>query len=92
MPRIHDASKREENSFERMDSQEYENRLSLGHKFAVMKIDTVLKFVDKYVTEPMPTKEEDDIASGKPIAKARPRQKPTETLTSVSIPFVKENG
>ena len=37
--------------------------------------------VDKYVT-----KEEEDIASGKPIAKARPRQKPTVTLISVSIP------
>ena len=35
----------------------------------------------------MPTAKEEDIASGKPIAKARPRQKPTVTLTSVSIPF-----
>ena len=42
--------------------------------------------VDKYVTESMLTKEEEDIASVKPIAKARPRQKPTVTLTSVSIP------
>ena len=37
------------------------------------------------MTEAMLTKEEEDIASGKPIAKARPRHKPTETLTSVSI-------
>ena len=42
--------------------------------------------VDKYVTESMLTKEEEDIASGKPIAKARPLQKPTVTLTPVSIP------
>ena len=41
--------------------------------------------VDKFVTESMTTKEE-DIASGKPIAKARPRQKPTVTLTPVSLP------
>ena len=44
--------------------------------------------VDKYVTESMLTKQEEDTASGKPIAKARPRQKPTETLTSVSIPLL----
>ena len=31
--------------------------------------------IDKYVTEPMLTKKEEDIASVKPIAKARPRQK-----------------
>ena len=49
--------------------------------------------VDKYVTESMLTKEEDDIASEKPIAKARPRPKPAITLTSVSIPVrMKENG
>ena len=46
----------------------------------------IVNGVDKYVTESMLTKEEEDIASGKPIAKARPRQKPTETLTSVSFP------
>ena len=34
----------------------------------------------------MLTKEEEDIASGKPIAKARPRQKPTVTMNPVSIP------
>ena len=42
--------------------------------------------VDKYVTESMLTKEEEDTASEKPNAKARPRQKPTVTQTSVSIP------
>ena len=36
----------------------------------------------------MLTKKEEDIASVKHIAKARPRQKPTETLTSVSIPVL----
>ena len=36
----------------------------------------------------MLTKKEEDIASGKPIAKARPRQKHTVTLTSVSIPVL----
>ena len=39
----------------------------------------------KYVTESMLTKEEDDTASVNTIAKARPRQKPTVMLTSVSI-------
>ena len=34
----------------------------------------------------MLTMKEEDMASGKPIAKARPRQKLTVTLTSVSIP------
>ena len=45
----------------------------------------IVNGVDKYVSESMLTKKEDDIASGKPIAKARPRQKPTVTLISVSI-------
>ena len=36
----------------------------------------------------MLTKEEEDVASGKPIAKARPRQKPAVTLTSISIPVL----
>ena len=44
--------------------------------------------VDKFVTESMLAKEEEDTASGKPMAKARPRQKPTVTLTSVSIPVL----
>ena len=46
----------------------------------------IVSGVDKNVTESMLTTKEEDIASGKPIAKARPRQKPTVTLTSVSIP------
>ena len=45
----------------------------------------IVNGVDKYVTESMLTKEEEERASGKPIAEARPRQKPTVTLTSVSI-------
>ena len=44
--------------------------------------------VGKYVTDSMLTKEVDDIASEKPIAKARPRRKPTVTVTSVSIPVL----
>ena len=32
MPRIHNASMQKEDSSERMDSQEYEDRSSLGHK------------------------------------------------------------
>ena len=44
--------------------------------------------VDRYVTESMPTAKEEDTASVKPIAKARPRQKPAVTLTSVSIPVL----
>ena len=48
----------------------------------------IVNGVDRYVTESMPTAKEEDIASGKPIAKARPRQKPTVTLTSDSIPVL----
>ena len=48
--------------------------------------------VDKYVTESMLTKKEEDIASEKPVAKARPRQKPTVTLASVSIPVLERKG
>ena len=44
----------------------------------------IVNCVDNNVTELMLTKEEEDTASGKPSAKARPRQKPTVTLTSVS--------
>ena len=50
----------------------------------------IVNGVDKYVTESMLTKKEEDIASVKPIAKARPRQKPTVTLTSVSIPVLEK--
>ena len=46
----------------------------------------IVNGVDKYVTESMLTKEDEDTASGKPIVEARPRQKPTVTLTPVSIP------
>ena len=45
----------------------------------------IVNGVDKYVTESMLTREEEDIASVKHIAKARPRRKPIITLTSVSI-------
>ena len=45
MTRIYDASKREEDSCERMDSQGYEHRSGLEHKqFAIMMIDTVSNF------------------------------------------------
>ena len=47
--------------------------------------DRIVNGVDTFVTESMQTKEEEDIPSGKPIAKARPRQKPTVTLAPVSI-------
>ena len=88
-----------------MDSQEYEDWSSLGHKVcrheARYSIEVLVQsvFQDRTaswvrivngvgnnVTESMLTKEEEDIALWKPIAKARPRQKPTVTLTSVSIP------
>ena len=49
----------------------------------------IVNCVDTYVTESMLAKKEQDIASGNPIAKARPRQKPTRTLTSISIPVLK---
>ena len=52
----------------------------------------IVNGVDRCVTESMPTAKEEEIASVKPIAKARPWQKPTVTLTSVSIPVLKGNG
>ena len=48
----------------------------------------IVNGVDRYVTESMPTAKEEDIASEKPIAKARPRQKSTVTLISVSVPVL----
>ena len=52
----------------------------------------IVNGVDKYVTESMLTKKEEDIALGKPIAKARPRQKPTdsgeERVTAKSKPMM----
>ena len=48
----------------------------------------IVNGVEMYVTEPMLTKKEENIASEKPIAKARPRQKVTVKLTSVSIPVL----
>ena len=48
----------------------------------------IVNGIDKYVTEPMLTKKEEDIASGKTIAKARPRQKPAVTSISVSVPVL----
>ena len=48
----------------------------------------IMNCVDTYVTESALTKKEEDTALGNPIAKARPRQKPTGTLTSVSIPVL----
>ena len=41
--------------------------------------------VDRCVTESMPPAKAEDITSEKPIDKARPRQKPTVTLTSISV-------
>ena len=49
----------------------------------------IVNGVDKHVTESTLTKEEEDIASVKPIAEAIPRQKPSVALTPVSI-FVRE--
>ena len=48
----------------------------------------VVNGVDEYVTESMPTAKEGNTASGKPIAEARPRQKPALMLTSISIPVL----
>ena len=42
--------------------------------------------IDKNLTESMQTEEEEHRASGRPVAKARPRLKPAVTLSSVSIP------
>ena len=46
----------------------------------------IVNGVDEHVTETMLTRKEEDTASGKPIAEARPRQKTTVTPTPVSIP------
>ena len=94
-------------SFQRLDSQEYEARPSLEHKNLLswwsiqyrssntisVRDKTVswvriVNGVDKYVTESMLTTKEEDTASGKPIAEARPRQTRTPTLTSVHIPLL----
>ena len=48
----------------------------------------IVSGVDRYVTESMPPTKEENTASVKPISKARPRQKPTATLTSVSVPVL----
>ena len=56
--------------------------LSQDHTVSWVRI---VNGVDKNVTESMLTGKKEDIASGKPFAKARPRRKPTVTLTSVSI-------
>ena len=52
----------------------------------------ILNGVDRYVTESMPTAKEENTASGKPIAKARPRHKHTVTWTSVSIPVLERKS
>ena len=51
----------------------------------------IVNGVDKYVTESMITKEEEDIASGKLVVQARPRQTSTHWLASPFL-FVKEHG
>ena len=72
----------------------HDDRYSIEVQFPSLFEDNTVSWVrivngvDKYVTESMRTKEEEDIASVKPIAQVRPRQKPTVTLTSVSIPFL----
>ena len=49
----------------------------------------IVNGVDRYVTEAMPTAKEENTALVKPtITTARPRQKPTATLTSISIPVL----
>ena len=100
MPRIHDASQWKEDSCERMDSQGYENRSSLEHKSLLswwtiqywssssISISRQYRFLGQKCEWRWPTAKEEDIASGNPIAEARPRQKPTVTLTSVSIPVL----
>ena len=52
----------------------------------------IVNGVDKYVTESMLTTKEEAIGSGNTIAKARPRQKPAEALTPVSILVFEEYG
>ena len=48
----------------------------------------IVNGIDQFVTESMETKEEEEHrASGRPVARARPRLKPAVTLSSVSIPI-----
>ena len=44
--------------------------------------------VDRYATESTSTAKEENAASGKHTAKARPRHKPAVTLTAISIPVL----
>ena len=46
--------------------------------------------VDKFVTDPILVKKEDDIVRGKSIAERRPKLKPTVTWISVSIPVLEK--
>ena len=68
----------------------YSNEVQVPSRFQDKTVSWVriVNDVDKYVTESMLTAKEEDTGSGKPIAKARPKQKPTVTLTSVSIPVL----
>ena len=63
-----------------------------SYRLAFCPIETfwvrIVSGIDRYVTESMLIRKEEDIALGKPIAEARPRRKPTVTLTSVSIPVL----
>ena len=55
MPRIHNAKHEREDSYKRMDSQEYENRPSLQlKKFAIMMIDTLSKFKFHFCLKTIP--------------------------------------
>ena len=88
--RVHAASQWRGDSCKRMVPKQDNHRSSLEHKDLLFQDNTVswvriVNGVDRYVTELMPTTKEENTASGKPIAKARPRQKPTVTLTSISI-------
>ena len=90
MPRIHDASKREEDRCERIKNTRIGPVLDIKvchheDQYTVEVLDQslfqdrtaswdrIVNGVDKYVTESTLTKEEGDIASGKPTAEARPR-------------------
>ena len=47
----------------------------------------IVNGIGNYVTESMETKEEEHLASVRPVVNARPRLKPAVTLSSVSFPF-----
>ena len=102
MPRVHAASQWRADSTERMDSklgpvlntevccrdEKFCIEVQVPSLFQDNTVSWVriVNGVDRYVTESTPTAAEENTASEKPIARARPRQKLSVTLTWISTP------